>query len=69
MSKTNHRVNKEERERLNESKAHKIRRNYGAQLDNYVSLYNDSHDPEAIYEELFDEVEFEPYQKMRRSAT
>ena len=64
MSKTNHRVNKDRGEKQGEAKAHRQRRNFKVKSNQLVDIYED--DPEALYDEFYDEDAFETYEKMKR---
>jgi len=64
MSKTNHRVNKDRGEKLNEAKAHKKRRGFKMKVNELIDMYED--DPDSLYDEIYDEESFETYEKIKR---
>lgn len=67
MSKTNHRINRDREEKLRESKAHAARRQFKNKVELLVDLYDHEKDPDEIYEEVFDETEYESFVKIRRT--
>jgi hypothetical protein len=65
MSKTNHRVNKDRTEKLQEAKAHAQRRGFNTKAKQLAEYYDPS-DPDLLYDEVEDDEPFETYTKMRR---
>lgn len=68
MSKTNHRINKDREERRGEAPAHKVRRDMGLRLNDYIERYNhgDTLDDEEFLEEAFSEDEYYKTQRIQR---
>lgn len=65
MSKTNHRVNKEREEKLQESSAHKKRRGFKRQASEVAVLYEEVKREEYLLDYL-DDDEFETFEAIRR---
>jgi len=64
MSKTNHRVNKDQREKLAEPRAHKTRRSFKQQATTLVDLYDTEDGPT---EEIFEDVDWDRHEKITRN--
>lgn len=65
MSKTNHRVNKDRGEKLQEAKAHQQRRYFKVKSNQLIDLYED--DPDGLFEDLYEEETFETHVKIKRT--